>query len=174
MTPHPQPDKYLLITAEELLIVEHGCIYPDKNECVGKLCKYHDPNPSFRDNIVCLLNEHDVADNVRYRPHTPAPAPVVDILTLLEETVDNWWRTYNSLDFDCYRRTKPKEKGLKHHHNMRTHVYKKYKMFFDYCKTPEGIQRMQEFNRKAKEYITIRSTQQQEGDQQQPPAAKED
>ena len=65
-----QPKLHLSITPEELLIVEHGCIYPDKDECIGKLCKYHDPNPSFRDNVVCLLNEHDVADQVRSRPHT--------------------------------------------------------------------------------------------------------
>ena len=72
----PQQE-YLSITSEELLIIEHGCIYPDKDECIGKHCKYHDPNPSFRDNIVCLLNEHDVADVVRSRAtHTSPPAPV--------------------------------------------------------------------------------------------------
>ena len=73
--PHPQP-KYT-ITKEELLIVEHGCIYPDTDECVGKRCKYHDPNPVFRENIVCLLNEHDVADKVRSRTHTHA-APATE------------------------------------------------------------------------------------------------
>lgn len=71
--PHPQPE--YTITKEELLIVEHGCIYPDTDECVGKRCKYHDPNPVFRENIVCLLNEHDVADKVRSRTNPPAPEP---------------------------------------------------------------------------------------------------
>ncbi len=67
--------EYLSITSEELLIVEHGCIYPDKDECIGKHCKYHDQNPSFRDNVVCLLNEHDVADRVRSRPRSSQPVP---------------------------------------------------------------------------------------------------
>ncbi len=82
MTPARQQNpqqEYLPITSEELLIVEHGCIYPDKDKCIGKRCKYHDPNPSFKNNVVCLLNEHDVADQVRSRPHTSATAPAQPI-----------------------------------------------------------------------------------------------
>jgi hypothetical protein len=66
-----QPQReYLLITPEELMIVEHGCIHPESDSCLGNKCKYHDPNPSFRDNVVCLLNQHDVADIIRSRKHT--------------------------------------------------------------------------------------------------------
>jgi hypothetical protein len=78
-----------------------------------------------------------------------------NILAELEETIDNWWRTYNDLDYDLYRRI-PDRRGknrFKHHHNMRTHIYKKYKMFFDCCKSPEGIQRMREFNKRVTEHL---------------------
>lgn len=83
-----KPQEYLSITSEELLIVEHGCIYPDKDECIGKHCKYHDPNPSFRDNVVCLLNEHDVADRVRSRPNSSQPVP--DSTTLMQMAETEW------------------------------------------------------------------------------------
>jgi hypothetical protein len=76
MSEQQQPKEYI-ITDEQLLIVEHGCIYPDKDGCIGNRCKYHDPNPSFRDNVVCLLNERDIANGVRSRPH---PAPALDEL----------------------------------------------------------------------------------------------